>query len=29
MAFIAIPYILDIPTGAAEVLDMPDVSLYQ
>lgn len=29
MAFIAIPYILDIPTGAAEVLEMPDVSLYQ
>ena len=29
VAFIAIPYILDIPTGAAEVLEMPDVSLYQ
>ena len=29
MAFIAIPYILDIPTGAAEVVDMPSVSLYQ
>ncbi|MEG1911061.1 MAG: hypothetical protein RR091_01090 [Cloacibacillus sp.] len=29
MAFIAIPYILDIPTGAAEVIDMPKVGLYQ
>ncbi|MDO5115322.1 MAG: type II and III secretion system protein [Synergistaceae bacterium] len=29
VAFIAIPYILDIPTGAAEVLEMPEKSLYQ
>lgn len=29
VAFVAIPYILDIPTGAAEVLDMPMNSLYQ
>ena len=29
LAFIAIPYILDIPTGEAEVLEMAGSSLYQ
>ena len=29
LAFIAIPYILDIPTGESEVFEMADVSLYQ
>lgn len=29
LAFIAIPYILDIPTGEAEILEMADTSLYQ
>ncbi len=29
MAFIVVPYILDVPTGAAEVYDMPSMSLSQ
>lgn len=29
MAFIVVPYILDVPTGAAEVYDMPSKSLIQ
>ncbi len=29
MAFIVVPYILDVPSGAAEVYDMPSRSLIQ